>query len=51
MFVLIASTIGSWIGAAIDHNNWLGFWSTLFGIIGFVAGIWLARKLDDYIES
>lgn len=50
MLTLLCSVIGSWIGAAVDHNNWFGAASTILGIVGFVAGIWLARRLDDYIE-
>jgi uncharacterized membrane protein YfcA len=48
--VLVVSTIGSWIGAAMDHNNWFGVTSTVLGVIGIFIGLWLVRLLDDYIN-
>lgn len=49
--VIATSTIGSWLGAALDHNNWFGLTSTVLGIIGLVAGYLIARSLDNYINS
>lgn len=48
---LIASLLGSWIGALVDHGNWWGWSSTILGIVGFVVGIWMAHQLNDYIEG
>jgi hypothetical protein len=48
--VLVTSTVGSWIGAALDHGNWFGITSTLLGIVGLVAGLWIAYKIDEYIN-
>jgi hypothetical protein len=48
--VLIVSTITSYIGAAFDHGKQLGVLSIVFGILGIPLGIWLVRKLDDYIN-
>ena len=42
--------LGSWIGAAMDHGNWFGVASTVIGIIGSVAGIWIGYYIADYFE-
>lgn len=49
--VLITSTIGSWIGAVMDHGNWFGWTSSILGVIGLVAGYLIARGLDNYING
>jgi hypothetical protein len=48
--ILVISTITSWLGAALDHGNWFGVTSTVFGIVGILIGIWIAWKLDDFIN-
>lgn len=48
---LTTSLIGSWVGALLDHNNWWGWTSTIFGIIGLGVGYYLAQMLDNYIEG
>lgn len=48
--VLIGSSIGSWLGAALfDRGNWMGGWSILLGIVGSFAGIWLGYKASQYV--
>lgn len=42
--------IGSWVGAAVDHNNWFGVWSNVLGIVGTLAGIWIAYLISEYID-
>lgn len=42
-------TLGSWLGALMDHGNWLGGWSLLLGTIGSLAGIWVGYKAGQYI--
>lgn len=46
----IFGLIGSWIGAALDHGNWFGAASTIIGLIGSVAGIWIGYYFADYFE-
>lgn len=48
---LIGSLIGGGIGAALDHGNWFGTWSNIFGAIGLAGGYWLARRLDEFIDT
>lgn len=43
--IFIGSTVGSWLGAAMDHGNWLGGWSILLGGVGGLVGIWAGYKL------
>ena len=47
--VLVVGTIGSWLGALMDHGNWLGGWSLLLGTIGSFAGIWVGYKASQYV--
>jgi hypothetical protein len=48
--VLVVSTLASWIGAALDHGNWFGATSTIFGVIGLIVGIYIAVKIDNYVD-
>jgi uncharacterized membrane protein len=48
---LLASLVGSWIGAAMDHNNWAGAASIIGGLIGLAVGYWASAYLDNYINS
>jgi hypothetical protein len=38
-------TLGSWLGALMDHGNWLGGWSLLLGTVGSIVGIWVGYKV------
>jgi hypothetical protein len=48
--VLIISTITSYIGAAFDHGRELSVPSIVFGFLGIPLGIWIVKKIDDYIN-
>ena len=45
----IFGTLGGWLGAAIDHGNWLGGWSILLSVIGSFFGIWAGYKAAQSI--
>ena len=47
--IAIGGTIGGYIGAKIDHNNFFGLWSILLTALGSVAGIWAGFKLSSNI--
>lgn len=47
--IAVVGTLGSWLGALMDHGNWLGGWSLLLGTIGSLAGIWVGYKAAQYI--
>lgn len=49
--ILIFSTIGSWIGADLDHGNWFGATSNILGIVGVAVGIWVGYKIGQYVEG
>jgi len=55
LMILIGITIfgllGSWIGALMDHGNWMGGWSILLGAVGSFFGIWAGYKAGRYIEG
>ncbi|HVS58824.1 MAG TPA: hypothetical protein VHD60_03760 [Candidatus Saccharimonadales bacterium] len=42
--ITVVGTLGSWLGALMDHGNWLGGWSLLLGTVGSLAGIWVGYK-------
>jgi hypothetical protein len=44
--VFVFSTLGSWIGALMDHGNWLGGWSILLGAVGSLFGVWAGYKFS-----
>ena len=48
---LLASLVGSWIGAAMDHNNWAGAASIIGGLVGLAVGYWASAYLDNFINS
>lgn len=50
LFAFFGSIIGGWVGASLDHNDWVSFPSIFLSIVGVAGGIWLAYKLDDFIE-
>lgn len=45
--IFIGGLLGGWLGAAMDHGNFLGLWSILSGTIGTLAGIWAGYKLGN----
>jgi hypothetical protein len=49
--ILVFSTIGSWIGADLDHGNWFGATSNILGIVGMGVGIWVGYKIGQYVEE
>lgn len=42
--ITVGGTLGGWVGAAMDHGNWMGGWSILLGAVGSLAGLWVAYK-------
>ncbi|MGH7239806.1 MAG: hypothetical protein ACREHG_07025 [Candidatus Saccharimonadales bacterium] len=48
---LISGLIGSWIGAAIAHGNWWGWWSNILGIVGLIAGYYVVHLINNYIDG
>jgi len=48
--ITIVGTIGGWLGALMDHGNWLGGWSILLGAIGSFAGVWVGYKAGQYFN-
>lgn len=45
--VTIIGGIGSWLGALMDHGNYLGGWSILLGAVGSFLGIWVGYKIGS----
>lgn len=43
----IFGTLGGYIGALLDHGNWLGGWSILFTAVGSFFGIWAGYKVGQ----
>ena len=43
----IGGALGSVLGAWMDHGNYLGLWGILLGLVGGIAGIWAAFKLQQ----
>lgn len=43
----IGGAAGSYLGSLLDHGNMLGVWSILIGLVGGIAGIWAAVKLQQ----
>jgi hypothetical protein len=46
--VVIFGTVGGWLGALMDHGNWLGGWSILLSGVGGFFGIWVAYRFRSY---
>jgi hypothetical protein len=46
--IFVVGTIGSWLGALMDHGNWFGGWSIFLGGAGSLAGIWVGYKVYQY---
>lgn len=45
----IVGSIGGWLGASLDHGNFLGGWSILLSSIGSLIGIWVGYKAYQYL--
>lgn len=43
--ITAGGTVGGFLGALLDHGNWLGGWSILFTAIGSFAGLWAGYKI------
>lgn len=48
--VTVVGTLGSWLGALMDHGNWFGSWSILLGLIGSFVGIWVGYKIANNLS-
>ena len=42
----IGGSLGGFLGGLIDHSL-LGLWSIIFSLIGGLAGIWAAYKIQQ----
>jgi hypothetical protein len=53
LMILIGATVlgslGGWLGAMLDHGNWLGGWSIALSTVGSLVGIWVGYKAYQYI--
>jgi hypothetical protein len=47
--ITICGGIGSYIPVILWHAGGLSGWSIIGGLIGSIAGIWVAFKLNEYI--
>jgi ABC-type lipoprotein release transport system permease subunit len=47
--VLIFSTIGSYV-PVLWHAGFFSFSSIIGGIVGTIVGIWVAIKINDYVD-
>lgn len=43
--IAVGGTLGGWLGAILDHGNWLGGWSILLSGVGSLIGVWAGYKL------
>lgn len=43
--IAIGGTLGSWLGAAMDHGNWFGATSILISGVGSIVGLWAGYKI------
>lgn len=43
--LLIFSSLGAWLGQAMDHGNGFGGWTILWTAIGGLVGIWIGYKV------
>jgi hypothetical protein len=49
--ITVGGLVGSWLGALMDSNNYLGGWSILLGAVGSLVGIWAGFKIGKtYFE-
>lgn len=47
--IFIGGAIGGWLGAALDHGNYLGFLSIIMSGAGSIAGVFAGYKLGNSI--
>lgn len=47
--IFLGGTVGGWLGALMDHGNWLGGWSILLSGVGSLAGIWVGYRAGQYL--
>jgi hypothetical protein len=43
--IVVCGSVGGFLGAVLDHGNWLGAWSIVFSGIGSLAGLWVGYKV------
>lgn len=43
--ITVGGLAGSWLGALLDGNNYLGGWSILLGAVGSLLGVWIGYKV------
>jgi hypothetical protein len=43
--ITLGGALGGWLGAAMDHGNYFGAGSILFGGVGSLVGIWAGFKI------
>ena len=43
----IGGVAGSFLGSFLDHGNYFGFWGIFLSLVGGLAGIWAAFKLQQ----
>ena len=49
--ITVGGLVGSWLGALVDGNNYLGGWSILLGGVGSLLGLWAGFKIGKaYFE-
>lgn len=47
--ITVFGTLGGWIGAIMDHGNWLGLISLFLSTVGSLVGIWIGYKAGQYL--
>ena len=43
--ITVGGVVGSWLGASMNHGNYLGAPSILLGGVGSLVGVWVGFKL------
>jgi hypothetical protein len=47
--ITVGGGIGSWLGAAMSHGNWMSATSILLGGVGSIVGVWAGYRIGkDY---
>lgn len=47
--ITVGGLVGGWLGAMLDHGNYLGGWSIMLSLVGSLAGVWVGYKASNYI--